>query len=368
MVHLPEDIVKLLFDELGAALAGGAVTVGQCGLVCKSWLPLSRAQVFNTVALNERNAKSFFDVVETSSSRIRRLVRIVRLEIADGDSFFSAENLQHLGSFPKARTLYVETNGEWIPTLAAAYFSKNFPRLLRLSLVVSTTISMYDILCVVTPLQTLKYLSLDADEFNFMSSALPETYRIPPGLHYLGLDMEMAENFLEILFEMADGADDEDPHRFKMPLFSSLGIRNGWPQGRSFLGRYLHTFGKQIQYLWFDCTRENMYDEPEALSFCTGLQLIKLRLKRVNVADTLLEIVPHLQSPALTTIRVTGVGLRALSKRQDKWRTLDQAFSEERFAGLRRLDFDFDGSDVESAAGVERLQEILPLCAARGLC
>ncbi|KAJ7742856.1 hypothetical protein B0H16DRAFT_1728018 [Mycena metata] len=366
MVHLPEDIVKLLFDEFGAA--GGTVTVGQCGLVCKSWLPLSRARVFNTVALNEDNAKSFFDVVKTSSSRIRRLVRNVRLEIADGDSFFNPENLKHLGSFPKARTLYVETDGEWIPTLATAYFPKNFPRVSRLRLVVSTAISMYDILSAVTPLQTLKVLSIDADEFNFMNSEMPEIYRIPPGLQHLGLDMEMAENFLEILFELAEDADAEDPHRFKMPLFPSLGIRDGWPQGRSFFGRYLYTFGEQMRALWFDPTRENTYNEPEALSFCTGLQFIKLRFEpRVNVADTLLEIVPHLQSPALATIMLTGVGLRTLSRGQDKWQILDRAFSEERFVGLRRLQFHFDGGDEESAAGVEKLKEILPLCAARGI-
>lgn len=126
---------------------------------------------------------------------------------------------------------------------------------------------MYDFLDAVSPLQTLESLefNVDGSGFNPIDPSVPETYQIPPHLHTLHFEMAWAPNLLELLFEMAD----EDA--IVIPVFSSLSLQDGWPQGRSFLGRYLHNFGDQMHHLRLDCSSDN-----SMLNLCLILPTLKL--------------------------------------------------------------------------------------------
>ncbi|KAF7356240.1 hypothetical protein MVEN_00955500 [Mycena venus] len=357
---LATDILELLFDEIQDA---GDAAVGMCGLVCKSWLPSSRRRLFADVALRESNANSFLDVVKTSSSPIQSLIQTLRITIrrpTSGDSFFESAKIEELGPFLKAITLFVDVDSpNWIPVLSGTLFPKNLPRLRNLNLSVVSTISMYDILSAITPLEALECLELRGREFNFFSTSLPESFRFPTPWSTLRLDLDRAENFFEILFELADEDD------IAIPTFSSLTIKDAWPQQRSFLGRYLRSFGRHLHYFCFDCSRDNMFNEPGALEFCTALHCLDLRFATSKVPSALLEILPHLNSPGLTTINIIDpdeLTEKSLSRQVNRWKALDQVFSEDRFAGLRSLTFTF-----ASLALGDKLRQNMPLCAARGI-
>ncbi|KAJ7699043.1 hypothetical protein B0H17DRAFT_317765 [Mycena rosella] len=362
MAHaLPADVMKLLFDEF----QGEGTAIGPCRLVCKAWLPASRTRIFAVVDLKERSIQSFLDVVQTSSFPIKNFIRTLRLIVRQQDTFFqgAAENIKDLGPFPNATTLTVKANiSIWIPTLADTFFPHNFPRLSNLNISLSdyTTMSMHDILAAITPFPTLESLKLNVNGqgFAFLDGSVPEVYRIPPRLHTLHFEMAMAPNFLELLFEM------EDNDEIELPAFTTLSMQDSWPQERSFLGRYLRSFGHKMQHLRVDCSSDNMFDVPGALRYCTALRSLELHLDTSKVSGALLFIANYLDSPALTAIKVidpdqrTG---RSLSRHADKWQKLDQVLSEERFTGLDSLSFTF------SRGLTERLREGMPLCAARGI-
>jgi hypothetical protein len=246
----------------------------------------------------------------------------------------------------------------------------------------NSAITFCDILNTISPLQTLESLklSVDGQGFNFMDDSLPETYTIPPHWHTLHFEMARGENFLESLFETAEA--DE----VAIPVFSSLSMQDGWPQGRCFLGRYLCDYGSEMDYLRFDCSSDNselssvstrdythnskhnpVYKAPEALLFCTALTRLDLRFATSKVPGTLLMIFPYLKSPSLATINVIDpkeLVAGSLSRHVDKWQALDQAISEGRFelAGLRTLSF-----TLSSPGSAEKLHQNMRLCAARGI-
>ncbi|KAJ7464525.1 hypothetical protein FB451DRAFT_1263738 [Mycena latifolia] len=351
---LPADVLQLLFDEFQDESSGNAV--GLCGLVCKAWLPTSRSRLFTTVVLKERNAQSFLDVARTSSLPIRNFIRTL--------TFFKDDSkLEALGPFPKATTLFIDADiRKWIPEMAGTFFPNNFPRLANLNLSLSdyTSISMFDILAAVTPFPTLESLRLDINGhgFDFMDDSVPEVYQIPPRLHTLHLGMAMSENFWEILYELAEN------DGIEIPVLSTLSVQDSWPQGRSFLGRYLWSYGHKMQHLCFDCSSDNMFNEPEALSCCTALRRLDLRIATSKVPGTLISIAEHLASPVLAEINVIDPHQRtgkSLSRKAAKWQELDQALSEEQFAGLRSLSFTL------SREFTDLLHESMPLCAARGI-
>ncbi|KAJ7464527.1 hypothetical protein FB451DRAFT_1263742 [Mycena latifolia] len=359
---LPADVLELLFDEFQDESGGNAI--GLCGLVCRAWLPPSRSRLFATVVLKERSAQSFVDVARTSSLPIKNFILTLRLILRARSTFFQDDSsIEHLGPFPEATTLFIDADiRKWIPEMAGTFFPNNFPRLTNLNLSLSdyTAISMFDILVAVTPFPTLESLRLDINGhgLDFMDDSMPEVYQIPPRLRTLHLGMAMTENFWEILYELAenDGID--------IPVLSTLSVQDGWPKGRSFLGRYLWGYGHNMQHLCFDCSSGNMFEAPEALSCCTALRRLDLRITTSKVPGTLISIAEHLASPVLAEINVVGPHKRtgkSLSREVAKWKELDQALSEERFAGLRSLSFTL------SQKFTELLHESMPLCAARGI-
>ncbi|KAJ7763645.1 hypothetical protein DFH07DRAFT_396802 [Mycena maculata] len=201
-----------------------------------------------------------------------------------------------------------------------------------------------------------------AGGFDFTTDHVPETYRIPPNWHF---DMDMGNIFLEMMFDLASDSDsDSDSEEFSIPLFSTLRLQDSWPQGRSFFGRYLHTYGHKIHRLGFDCASENMDSEPDALRCCTALRCLDLRMKTSRIPGTLFGILKYLDSSALTTINVVDPdqwATKSLARQADKWQKLDQALAKERFASVSTLSFT-GPSTLE-----KKLREGLPLCAARGI-
>lgn len=380
MAHgLPVDVLELLFDEFQAGGGSDDDAVGQCGLVCRAWLPTSRSRLFTTVILREDNAHAFLDILQTSSFPVKSIIHTLRLIVHKKDTFLQEDSkaIQELGPFPEATTLSVETDlTTWIPRLAATLFPNNFPRLSNLNLSASA-ITIHDILVAVTPFQTLESLKLNGDRFDPFDASVPEVYQLPPRLHILHFEMDMSANFLEILFELSE----EDA--IDMPIFSTLSMEDGWPQGRSFVGRYIYSYGRKLQHLRFDCSSDNseqifprhiritlrinqslVFHPPEALHYCTALRRLDLRFGTSKVPSTLLSVANQLNSPDLAAINVLDPDhftFRSLSRHADKWEKLDQTLSEERFGGLRSLRF------TDSRGLAEKLRQSMPLCAARGI-
>ncbi|KAJ7763635.1 hypothetical protein DFH07DRAFT_396503 [Mycena maculata] len=256
---LPHDVFELLLDECQSD--GADNTVGLCGLVCKAWLHPSRARLFTTVVLREHNSNSFLDIVQTSPFPIQSFIHTLHIIIRKKNTFLQETKVEVLGPFPEVTALYIDADvRDWIPEMAATFFPNKFPRLSKLSLSVSdTSLYFFDILSAVTPFPTLESLEMDvAGGFDFTTDDVPETYRIPPNWHTLHFDMDMGNIFLEMMFDLASDSDsDSDSEEFSIPLFSTLRLQDSWPQGRSFFGRYLHTYGHKIHRLGFDCASEN---------------------------------------------------------------------------------------------------------------
>ncbi|KAJ7097286.1 hypothetical protein B0H15DRAFT_36381 [Mycena belliarum] len=366
---LPADILEILFAESQSSSADSGGDVGAaalCGLVCKAWLPASRARVFSSVTIKERNAQSFLDVAKTSALPLKSFIRMLQLTVRKGDEFFESNSIKELGPLPNATTLRMKADAEgWIPALADTFFPNNFPRLANLDLAVSdfTSISMRDILAAITPFPTLETLKLDVKGhgFNFMDDSVPDVYQIPPHWRTLVFDMEMAETFWEILFEM------EEADMITIPVFSQLRMQGSWPQERSFLGRYLRGYGHKMMALSFDCSDDNMFNPPGALRYCTALHRLDLRLDTRKVPATLISVIEHIRSLSFAEINVFDpdrLTSRSLSGRQvDKWQKLDQALSEERFAGLKKLSF-----MIPTPGNLaDKLLENMTSCAARGI-
>ncbi|KAJ7621759.1 hypothetical protein DFH06DRAFT_1232682 [Mycena polygramma] len=361
MAHLPRDLLDLLLDEFQSS-SGVEATVAVCGLVCKAWLPSSRARLFAKVVLRERNARSFYHMVKKSTFPIQSLIRTLQVIVHTEDTFIEKYGSK-LGPFPGVTTLDIEADiGKWIPEMADTFdfFPNKFPALSNLILSADnhTSFSTCDILFAVKHFPTLESFRISGPGFNPIDASCPEEYSIPHGWHTLELEMPMSGNFFETLFEL------QDSDGFDLPVFSSLSMQDAWPEGRSFIGRYLRNFGHQMKHLRFDCSDENMDREPAALEFCTGLRRLDLRIDTGKVPGTLLNILENLEAPALTIMNVMDPGLRtgrSLSRYPNKWSAVDKMLAGERFSNLGCLSF----TGQPALKGM--LEQSMPLCAARGI-
>ncbi|KAJ7509722.1 hypothetical protein B0H11DRAFT_1960807 [Mycena galericulata] len=361
MTSLPPDVLELLFDEFQSGPSSGGDNVAVCGLVCKAWLPSSRARLFATVVLRERNTKSFLDIVETASHPIQNFIRTLRLIIRSKDTFIK-ECSEKLGPFPNATTVYIDADiGKWIPRIQEfKFFPDKFPRLANLTLESSdhNSFSTYHILLAITDCPTLESLEVIGQGFNPIDDRVPESFQsFPPLLHTLHLEMPMSGNIFEVLYEL------EEPE-IDLPVLSSLSMQDAWPQDRSFLGRYLYSNGSTMHHLRFDCSSESMFGDPSALRYCKALRHLDLRFDTSKVPGTLLNILQNLRSPSLATINVMDPDHRAgksVARQADKWEAVDKALAEERFESLKCLSF------TGTPAHEEKLRQAMPLCAARGV-
>ncbi|KAJ6466046.1 hypothetical protein C8R47DRAFT_1154287 [Mycena vitilis] len=362
MAHLPRDLLDLLLDEFQSSGSGVEATLGVCGLVCKAWLASSRARLFAKVVLRDHNATSFYHMVKKSTSPIQSLIRTLQVVVHTKDTFIEKYG-RKLGPFPAVTTLEIEADiGKWIPEMADTFdfFPNQFPALSNLILSADdhSSFSTCDILLAVKHFPTLESFKISGPGFNPIDTSCPEEYSIPSGWHTLELEMPMSGNFFETLFEL------QESDEFDLPAFSSLSMQDAWPEGRSFIGRYLRNFGHQMKHLRFDCSDDNMDREPAALGFCTGLRHLDLRINTRKVPGTLLSILENLDAPALTTMNVMDPGLRtgrSLSRYPNKWLAVDKMLAEEHFPNLGCLSF----TGQPALKGM--LAKSMPLCAARGI-
>ncbi|KAJ7625633.1 hypothetical protein FB45DRAFT_921892 [Roridomyces roridus] len=354
--RVPRDVIELFLDAFcDGSPAKQAVAV--CGLVSKDWVAPTRARLFSTVILRQSTIASFLHIVNTSSSSIQPLVRTLRLCVPTTDRTFIDQALK-LGSFPEVTTLEIEADiGRWVGRMGQELFPNNFPRLANLDLTAydGTYFSAYEIFFTIQDFPTLESLKVHGEGFKPLDLRIPQVNSLPPNWHTLHLEMPMSGNFFETFNDITRGG------RIKMPQFTSLSMRDAWPQARSFLGGYLWRHGSKLQHLSFDASDENMLSEPEALADLTALRTLEIHIETSSVSPALLEIANELKSPELATINVIDPHQMSRRSKRDEMKQLDEVLAQDSFAKLSC--FSFTGN----AALESKLREMLPLCATRGI-
>ncbi|KAJ7227837.1 hypothetical protein B0H12DRAFT_236639 [Mycena haematopus] len=271
--ELPRDILDLVLAELQLDDRAEKLTVADCCLVCKGWLPSSRYRLFTNahVDLNDYTITPFLEAADNSLFPIPLVIRSLGLSFSDrADTLGLRESLRRLCPLPLVTTLCVTSNnGVLIRNLSL--LKNTFPDVSTLVLR-NTSLPLHSVLHAASAFPLLKTLELDWVRVSYDDTLLA-SYQLP--LHWNALTLDL----------LTDKS--KDSHRFfeailslnPIPVFSSLSLRGIYPKDTSRLGRYLSYTGKALQYLqlqWGPSSFFKTDDDLVGLSYCTGLQVLDL--------------------------------------------------------------------------------------------
>ncbi|KAJ7763634.1 hypothetical protein DFH07DRAFT_812619 [Mycena maculata] len=315
---LPNELVDIVIGELQSE---DTSTIARCGLVCKNWLPTSRYRLFAEVHLNDGTMDSFFDVVHTSPFPLRSFIRSLAL---DSELESGSTRLSELGPLPQATTLRITMQRSALAR-NTRLLTKNFPNLSTLVLH-DCRLPLRCVLKTVSSFSSLQTLELRRVDISYDLLPFPSTYHFPPHWRALTLDAGPVDSrqFFRAILALDT-----------IPVFSSLSVR-GMDPGDDPLSAYLRHIGARMHCLHLEDLPQSG-GEPAALSHSTGLRHLYLA-SRHQPETSVLRILPHLRSNALTTMTLVDYGIHNfLSPNHRQWERLDQTLNDERFVSLNAL-------------------------------
>ncbi|KAJ7625632.1 hypothetical protein FB45DRAFT_1004998 [Roridomyces roridus] len=352
--RLPHELVDLILGQHRLEDSVERKTVARSGLISRDWLPSSRYHLFAQVHLEDHTINSFLDAAHSSPFSLRNFVRSMEIY---SKLEYGPERLGELGILPNATSLLISMNRAALAQ-NRQILSESAPKLTKLALV-DCNLPLRCVLYTILAFPSLKSLELRNVNLSYELLPFPSTYPFTTEWSELTLSQFHSEELLKAILALDT-----------VPTFSSLTVDRMLPSVDNSLGEYLRHVGDKLQFLKLGIEEysatDDMSEDFAALSYSTNLGqlIIEFRLTAIDLSASMLQILPHLQSENLFSIKIMDPlgGCYVNVSHHEQWEELDKALAGAPLENLKTF-------VVESTATrfVAQLHKLLPLAFARGV-
>lgn len=380
-MELSGHIIQYLQDDMA--------TMIRCGLVCRTWLTISRPHVFQKICLDSRNADEFASLIMHSMSTIPPSVQ--KLELVPSpppDPRWLRRLVPFLGFLADVSFLQVE-NVDWsaLHSNSRKNFVSTFNTLTELYLGNMTFVELSEVVTLISSFPLLESLALSQVSWTSSQSA-GARHRLPPSLKKLKLLSTQIHPILSWILSH------DQPHRIK-----TLGLTSIRDADSKALRQYMAILGPRLEAITMGFQEPITYSympidpEPEVestsspssrtttnpkcvvLSLLTGLRTVTLS-NFINHADLVTSsssswapyIIESLNSLHMERVilEISLSDMGELDAHSTDWERLDYALDRPVYANLQGVHVQVQGS-VDRKEISRFIQTKLPICHGQGL-
>jgi hypothetical protein len=380
-MELSGHIIQYLQDDMTSMI--------RCGLVCRTWLTISRPHVFREICLDNQNTDEFASLIMHSMSTIPPSVQ--KLELVPSpppDPRWLRRLVPFLGYLADVSFLHVE-NVDWsaLHSNSRMNFVSTFNTLTELYLGNITFVELSEVETLISSFPLLESLSLSQVSWTSSQSA-GSSHRLPPSLKKLTLLSTKIHPILSWILSH------DQPH-----LIKDLGLKTIEAADTEAIRQYMVTLGPRLEaitlgfqkpvthsYIPVDTEAEaELTSSPSSytstnpkcivLSLLTGLRTVTLS-NFINHADPLTSsssfwapfIIESINSLHMERVilEISLSDMGELDAHSTDWERLDHALHRPVYANLQGVHFQVQGS-VDRKEISRLIQTKLPICHGQGL-